>query len=95
MGKHFGGAKVEKHFGGAMEAGSSQELEELVDPREPVFGWLGEAQRVDDECPEPRIQRETVDIRSMMAGEHKCCQMVAIVNRPAEYVVTRIVALAQ
>jgi len=66
-----------------------------VDPREPVFGWLGEVQRVDDECPEPRIWRETVDIRSMMVGGHKRCQMVAIENRPAEYVVTGIVALAR
>ena len=68
-----------------MEAGSPQELEGLVDSRELVLGWLGEAQQVDDECPEHRIQREMADIRHMMAGGHKRHQMAAIENWRAEY----------
>ena len=92
--KPFKGLKAEKPFG-TMEAGSPQELEGLVDSREPVLGWLGEAQRVDDECLEHRIQSEMADIRHMMAGGHKHCQMVAIENWRAEYAVTGIVALAR
>ena len=67
----------------------------LVDPREPVFGWLGEARQVDDECPEHWIRMEAPDIRSMMAGGHKRHQMVAIENRQSEYVVAGIVAPAR
>ena len=86
--------KAEKPFG-TMEAGSPQELEGLVDSREPVLGWLREAQQVDDECPEHRIWREIANIRHIMAGGHKHCQMAAIENQRAEYAVTGIVALAR